>query len=129
MINNNEQEISKRNEGGLVMSVTVVNEWWFKKDANIEEGKAAALELVDYMKAEEPSVQLSLWIQDRKEPLHHFHITVFDDHGSFLKLRESEGIKRFVDKFWPLIIRDKTYKSPDCDVWLSSVSKIDEVGI
>lgn len=42
------------------MSVTVVNEWWFKGDANIDEGKAAALELVEYMRENEPSVQLSL---------------------------------------------------------------------
>lgn len=29
------------------MSFTVVNEWWFRKDADIEEAKEAAAELVD----------------------------------------------------------------------------------
>ena len=109
------------------MSVTIVNEWWFKDDANIDEGKAAALELVEYMRANEPSVQLSLWLQDRNDPLHHFHITVFDDHESLMNLRESEAIRRFIDKFWPLIVRDETYKSPACDAWLCSVGNIQEV--
>jgi len=111
------------------MSVTVVNEWWFKKDANMEEAKDAALELVEYFNEKEPSVQLSLWLQDSADPLHHFHITVFDDHESLMKLRESEGIKRFIEKFWPHIIRDETYKSPSCEVWLSSVNNIKEIGL
>lgn len=110
------------------MSVTVVNEWWFKKDADIDEGRKAASELVDYFNANWDSVQLSLWIEDRDDPFHHFHITVFDDFEAVMKIRESKGIKSFIDKFWPLIIRDETYKSPACDVWLSSVNNVQKVG-
>lgn len=109
------------------MSVTIVNEWWFKKDGNIVEAKEAAADLVEYFNNECDSVQLSLWIEDKAEPLHHFHITVFDDDNSVMKIRESDGIKRFIDKFWPHIIRDETYKSPACDAWLCSVNNIQEV--
>jgi len=103
------------------MSVTVVNEWWFKKDADIEEGKKAAAELVEFFNTYGDSLQLSLWTEDRADPLHHFHITVFDNLETVMKIRES------IDKFWPLIIRDETYKSPACDVWLSSVNNIKDI--
>jgi hypothetical protein len=109
------------------MSVTVVNEWWFRKDANIEEAKVAALELVEYFNQHDPSVQLSLWIEDSDDPLHHFHITVLDDRESLMRLRESDGIRRFIEKFWPHIIRDETYKSPSCDVWLCKVNNLQDI--
>lgn len=111
------------------MSVTVVNEWWFKKDANIQRGKEAAAELVEYFNNNFDSVQLSLWIEDKADKFHHFHITVFDDQKSLMEIRESAGIKRFIEKFWPLIIRDETYKSPSCDVWLLRVNNIDNINL
>ena len=111
------------------MSVTVVNEWWFKKGADIDKGKMAAAELVEDFNENWDSVQLSLWLEDREDPLHHFNIIVFDSYDDVLAIRESEGIKRFIDKFWPLIVRDETYKSPACDVWLSSVSDLQEVAL
>lgn len=111
------------------MSVTVVNEWWFREDGNIDAGKEAGAELVEYFNNECDSVQLSLWIEDRADTLHHFHITVFDDHEALIKIRESEGIERFIKKFWPHIIRDETYKSPSCDVWLCSVINLKETDL
>jgi len=109
------------------MSVTVVNEWWFKEGADLDKGKAAASKLVDYFNKNWDSVQLSLWIEDRDDPLHHFHITVFDDIDAVMKIRESEGIQQFIEKFWPLIVRDETYKSPACNTWLCSVNEIKEI--
>jgi len=109
------------------MSVTVVNEWWFKQDADIEKGKKVASELVDDFNNNWSSVQLSLWIEDRSDPLHHFHITVFDDIEAVMQIRESEGIQRFIEKFWPLIVRDETYKSPACDVWLCDTNNIKKI--
>ena len=78
------------------MSVTVVNEWWFKEGADLDKGKAAASELVDYFNKIWDSVQLSLWIEDRDDPLHHFHITVFDDIDAVMKMRESEEISNLL---------------------------------
>lgn len=68
-----------------------------------------------------------MWIEDHEDPLHHFHITVLDDRESLVRLRESDGIRRFIEKFWPHIIRDETYKSPSCDVWLCKVNNLKEI--
>jgi hypothetical protein len=56
----------------------LVNDYDFEPDGDVDEGKAAAAELVGYFKAEVSEVQLSLWLEDRDNPLHHYHITVFD---------------------------------------------------
>lgn len=57
------------------MTVTVVNEWYFKDDGDKEEGLAAAGDYVAYMKANEPELLLSLWLKDRDNPYHYFHIS------------------------------------------------------
>lgn len=65
------------------MSVTIVNDWKFKEGGNIHKGLAAAAELVEYFKANEPQMRLSLWLRDRNNPLRFFHITVFDTYEAF----------------------------------------------
>lgn len=40
----------------------MVNDYFFKPDGNVEEGKAAAAELAPYFNAEIPEVQLTLWL-------------------------------------------------------------------
>jgi hypothetical protein len=100
------------------MSVTVVNDHYFKRDGDIAEGKAAAAELVEYFKAHFPEVQLSLWLEGSENPLHHYHITVFDSAEVIQKLRESEGIKRFIGRLYPHIDHS-SFISPLCDVWLA----------
>ena len=42
------------------MALTIVNDYFFKPDGDVEEGKAAAAELVEYFKADVPEVELSL---------------------------------------------------------------------
>ncbi len=111
------------------MSITVVNEWWFKKDGDIEEGKAAALELVEHFRKNVPEVQLSLWIEDEDDPYHHFHITVFDNKETILEVRESKAIEHFIKRLWPQIIRDETFKSPNCKTWLNSIGNLKEIGL
>lgn len=101
------------------MSVTVVNDWRFKEDGNIEKGMKAAADLVDYFKANFPEVQLSLWLRDRGNPRRFFHITVFDSLEALSRVRESQGIQAFVEQLFPEIIHDHTYTSPACDVVLS----------
>ena len=79
---------------------------------------ALAAELVEYFKASVPEVQLSLWLEDRDNPLHHYHITVFDSLEALERVRESDAIKRFVDRLFPHIAHS-TYISPVTDVWLA----------
>lgn len=109
------------------MSFTVVNDYFFKPDADVEEGKAAAAELVRYFKAEVPSVQLSLWLESRENPLHHYHITVFDTAEALQELRDSEAIKRFTGRLYPHIDHS-TFISPGCDVWLAHGKGVEGVG-
>lgn len=78
------------------MSLTIVNDYFFKPDGNVEEGKAAA-ELVEYFKADVPEVELSLWLESQENPLHHYHITVFSTPDVVPKVRDSQAIKRFTD--------------------------------
>jgi hypothetical protein len=100
------------------MSITVVNDYDFKPDGDVGEGKAAAAELVEYFKAHCPEVQLSLWLEDADNPLHHYHITVFDTQEALQRVVESAGIRRFVDRLFPQIAHS-TYISPRCRVWLA----------
>jgi hypothetical protein len=100
------------------MSITVVNDYDFRPDGNVAEGKAAAAELVKYFKAHYPEVQLSLWLEDNDNPLHHYHITVFDSEEALQRVVDSEGIKRFVDRLFPEIAHS-TYIAPRCNVWLA----------
>ncbi|MCI0355803.1 MAG: hypothetical protein L0099_12300 [Acidobacteria bacterium] len=99
------------------MSVTIVNDYDFKPEGDVAKGKAAAAELVDFFKANFPEVQLSLWLEDRDNPRHHYHITVFDTLEAVERVKKSDGIKRFVEILFPHIARS-TYISPVCDVWL-----------
>ena len=108
------------------MSITVVNDYDFKPDGDVAEGKAAATELVAYFKAQVPEVQLSLWLEDRDNPLHHYHITVFDSLEALEKVRQSAAIKRFVDRLFPHIAHS-TYISPVADVWLAYAAGVKPV--
>jgi hypothetical protein len=100
------------------MSVTIVNDYFFKPDGDINEGKEAAAKLVEYFKAEIPEVELSLWLASQENPLHHYHITVFSTPNVIQKVRDSAAIKQFVDRLYPHIDHS-TFISPLCDVWLA----------
>jgi hypothetical protein len=100
------------------MSLTIVNDYFFKPDGDIEEGKAAAAELVDYFKTEVPEVELSLWLSSEENPLHHYHITVFSTGDVVPKVRDSEAIKKFTGRLYPHIDHS-TFISPVCNVWLA----------
>ena len=100
------------------MSMTIVNDYFFKPDGDVEEGKAAAAELVEHFKGEVPEVELSLWLEAQENPLHHYHVTVFSDPNVIPKVRDSAAIKRFTDRLYPHIDHS-TFISPVCDVWLA----------
>lgn len=110
------------------MSITVVNDYDFKPDGDLAEGKAAAAELVEYFKAEVPEVQLSLWLEDRDNPHHHYHIKVFDSLEALQRVRESKAIQRFVDRLFPQIAHS-TYIAPTADVWLADGSGVRPVAL
>lgn len=105
------------------MTITVVNDYHFKPDADLAEGKAAAAALVEYFEAEVPEVQLSLWLESQDDPLHHYHVTVFDSLEALERVKESDAIRRFVDRLFPQIAHS-TYISPVTDVWLAAGSGV-----
>ena len=109
------------------MAFTVVNDYFFKKDGDVEAGKAAAEDLVRYFNDEVPEVQLSLWLESAENPLHHYHITVFDSARPLEALRKSEAIKTFTDKLYPHIDHS-TFIAPGCNVWLSSGKGVKPLG-
>jgi len=110
------------------MAYTVVNDYFFKPDGDVVEGKAAAAELVDYFLREVPEVQLSLWLESRENPLHHFHITVFAAADALQKLRESDAIKKFTGRLYPHIDHS-TFVSPGCNVWLAAGPGVADVSL
>ena len=110
------------------MAVTVVNDYFFKPDGDIEEGKAAAAELVAYFEAEVAEVQLSLWLEGRENPLHHYHITVFENADTLDVLKKSEAIKRSTDRLYPHIDQE-TFISPLCGVWLAAGKGVEPVAL
>jgi len=110
------------------MTTTIVNDYYFKPDGSVAEGKAAAADLVRYFKDEVPEVQLSLWLQSKENPLHHYHITVFDNAEVVDKVKKSKAIEVFVGRLFPHIDRS-TYIAPNCDVWLSDGHGIKPVAL
>jgi quinol monooxygenase YgiN len=111
------------------MSVTIVNEWFFKEDGDIDEGLAAAADYVAYMKTNNPGLELSLWLQDHNNPLHFFHVSVFASQEVAERERKSEGTKRFTDRLYPEIHLDETFTQPECDVVLSSGAQLESVSL
>lgn len=109
------------------MSFTVVNDYFFKPDGDVAEGKAAAEELVSYFNKEVPEVQLSLWLESAENPLHHYHVTVFDSGEPLEGLKKSKAIKRFTDRLYPHIDHG-TFISPGCNVWLAAGKGVKPVG-
>ena len=110
------------------MSVTIVNDYYFKRDGDIREGKAAAAELVVYFNAHFPEVQLSLWLEGNENPLHHYHITVFDNAEIIQRVRDSEGIQRFIDRLYPHIDHS-SFIAPTCNVWLAGGPGVQSVSL
>ena len=74
-----------------------------------------------------PGCELSLWLESRENPLHHYHITVFDSDATAEEAIESDAIERFVGELFPEIDHS-TYISPRCDVWLADGSGVKTVG-
>lgn len=99
------------------MSVTVVHDYYFKPDGDVAEGKAAAAEFVEYLK-KRPDIQMTLWLEDRENALHHFHINVFDSYEAFENVLEADEVKRFTDRLYPHTAQ-RTHTAPLCDVWLA----------
>ena len=108
------------------MPVTIVNDYFFKPDGNVAEGKAAAADLVRYFLQEVPGCQLSLWLESKENPLHHYHITVFDSDETVAEVKASKAIETFVSRLFPEIDHG-TYISPLCEVWLADGAGIQTV--
>ncbi len=85
------------------MSVTVVNDWYFLKDADMDEAMMAMREYIDYLTANEPELEQSLWLKTNHNPQRHFHIATYSSQESLDRQIESEGTRRFVERLYPLI--------------------------
>lgn len=109
------------------MTLTIVNDYFFKPDGDVEEGKAAAEELVAYFIQHVPEVQLSLWLESTDNPLHHYHITVFDNREVVDRVRDSDAIRLFTNRLYPHIDHS-TFISPACNVWLADGKGVSATG-
>lgn len=101
------------------MSVAHVHDWQFKPDGDIDEGIASMVEYVDFLKANVPGLEISLWLKDQENPLRYFHIAVFDSEDSLEMASDSQGTERFVNRLYPEI-DESTHTYPTCNVFLSS---------
>ena len=108
------------------MALTVVNDWRFREDGDEGKGMRAAAEYVDHLRRSDPAVRLSLWIRDRKAPLHFLHIVVFDSCEGDRAQRESAGTRRFAEALFPEI-RHETFVQRVGDVVLSGGDTLPEV--
>ena len=88
------------------MSVTVVNDWRFLEDADLDEGMSAIREYMTYLFDNEPGLEASLWLKCHDEPLRYFHIATYATMEALKRQWESEGTKRFVEGLYPLIDQD-----------------------
>jgi len=111
------------------MSITIVNEWYFKEDGDVDEGLAAAAEYVASMRANNPQLELSLWLQDHDNPLHFFHVSVFASQEAAERERQSEATRRFTNRLYPEIHLDETFTHPECAVVLSSGAQLEPVTV
>jgi quinol monooxygenase YgiN len=107
------------------MSVTVVHDYYFKPDGDVAESKAAAAEFVEFLTSL-PANQMTLWLEDRENPLHHFHINVFDSIEAYEKIVQTDEVKRFSNRLYPHTAR-LTHTMPMCDVWLAQGHGIEDV--
>ena len=107
------------------MSVTVVHDYYFKPDGDVAEGKAAAAAFVDYLKTL-PAVQLTLWLEDRENSLHHFHINVFDAIEDLEQVAQTEEVQAFTARLYPQTAR-RTHLAPLRDVWLAEGRGVQQV--
>jgi quinol monooxygenase YgiN len=107
------------------MSITVVHDDYFKPDGDVVEGKAAAAEFVKYLETL-PANQMTLWLEDRENPLHHFHINVWDSIEDFEEVIKADDVQRFSDRLYPHTAR-RTHIAPLCDVWLAQGKGITSV--
>lgn len=111
------------------MSVVVVNDWQFTEAGDIEEGLEAATEYVRYFEEDVPELELSLWLRDRENPRHFFHIAVYRSDAALQREFKSAGTERFVERLYPEIRQDETFTAPVCDVVLSSGATLEAVGL
>jgi hypothetical protein len=88
------------------MSVTVVNDWYFLKDADMDEAMRAIREYMDHLTANEPELEQSLWLKTNDDPRRHFHIATYGTQESLDRQIKSEGTKKFVERLYPLIDPD-----------------------
>lgn len=108
------------------MSVTVVNDWRFLAGADLDEGMSAIHEYIEYLKSNEPDLELSLWLRVADDPLRFFHLATYKTRQAMEGQWTSEGTQRFVRRLSPLIDQESVVQ-PIGDVVASSGGNLDAV--
>lgn len=85
------------------MSVTVVNEWSFHDGADMKAAMAAVRGYMKYLATEGTGLEQSLWLEDRDDRCHWFHIATYSDAEALERQFESPGTRKFVERLYPLI--------------------------
>lgn len=85
------------------MSVTVINEWRFLAEADLDDGMAAIHEYMTYLRDERTGLQQSLWLRATDDPLRFYHIATYTTREDLDRERTSDGTARFVERLYPLI--------------------------
>jgi len=93
------------------MSVTVVNDWCFLEDADLDEGMSAIRQYMDYLKNNEPELEQSLWLKTDDNPQRYFHIATYGTPEALDRQKKSDGTSYFVKRLYPLIDK-KTVAQP-----------------
>lgn len=84
------------------MSVTVVNDWCFLKDADIEKAMEIIRDYMAYLKEHEPELEQSLWLNSSENPLRYFHIATYKTQEALSRQVNSPGTNRFINRLDPL---------------------------
>ena len=85
------------------MSVTVVNDWYFLKGADMEEGMAAIRKYIEYLRNNDTGLEQSLWLKSNENQLRYFHIATYKTGEALDGQMQSAGTMEFVQKLTPLI--------------------------
>jgi len=92
------------------MSVTVVNDWRFADDADMDEAMDAIRAYMSYLDENDTGLEQSLWLRVRDDTLRYFHIATYRTLEELKTQLQSDGTERFVDRLYPHIDPDSVVR-------------------
>jgi len=64
--------------------------------------------------------------EDRDDPLHHFHVTVFDTEEDLQRARAADAMNEFIERYYPHM-DTSTHVAPTCEVMLAGGTGVKSV--